>query len=100
MKTLHAVFLVVVLVVAGAIIGMKTWQGLSATTPVPQPTTTGVVATGTGPGTLLLFNRNMGCQCAMKLYAAADSYFDKMDPELAAAFHAQRINADESPDQV
>ena len=42
----------------------------------------------------------MGCVCVLKLYAAADSYFNKMDPELAAAFHARRINADESPDLV
>ncbi len=42
----------------------------------------------------------MGCICVLKLYAAADSYFNKMDPELAAAFHAQRINADESPELV
>lgn len=100
MKTTQAVLLVIVLAAVGAIIGVKTWSGMSATTPTPQPANTAAVAVGGRPGTLLLFNRNMGCQCVMKLYATADSYFNKLDPEVAAAFHAQRINADESPDLV
>lgn len=100
MKILRLVFLIVVLVAAVAIFGVKTWQGASAVTPTPAPAATTPVTVGASPGTLLLFNRNMGCQCVMKLYAAADSYFNKMDPELAAAFYAQRINADESPDLV
>ncbi|HAM45076.1 MAG TPA: hypothetical protein DCM67_08670 [Propionibacteriaceae bacterium] len=100
MKTTQLLLLVIVLAAVGAIIGVKTWSGMSATTPTPQPANTAAVAVGVGPGTLLLFNRNMGCQCVMKLYAAADSYFNKLDPEVAAAFHAQRINADESPELV
>lgn len=100
MKTTQLLLLVIVLAAVGAIIGVKTWSGVAAVTPTPQAANTAAVAVGTGPGTLLLFNRNMGCQCVMKLYAAADSYFNKLDPEVAAAFHAQRINADESPDLV
>ena len=100
MKTTRLVLLVIVLAAVGAIIGVKTWSGVAAVAPTPPAANTAAVAVGTGPGTLLLFNRNMGCQCVMKLYAAADSYFNKLDPEVAAAFHAQRINADESPDLV
>jgi len=100
MKTTQLLLLVIVLAAVGAIIGVKTWQGAPAAIPAPQAAATAVAAIGGRPGTLLLFNRNMGCQCVMKLYAAADSYFNKLDPEVAAAFHAQRINADESPDLV
>lgn len=91
--------LVAVLLIVGAIVGIKSLQSQAAVAPMSSPTLA-AVDMGTSTGTLLLFNRNMGCVCVLKLYAAADSYFNKMDPELAAAFHARRINADESPDLV
>lgn len=99
MKILRLISLIAVLLAVSAMIGVKAWQSKAVAVPVALPTPE-AYNMEESPGTLLLFNRSMGCICVLKLYAAADSYFNKFDPQLAAAFHAQRIDADRSPELV
>ena len=55
-----------------------------------------MAAPGKSAGSLLLFNRQQGCLCAVKLYQEADSLFNKIDPELTRGFDKKRINMEET----
>ena len=98
LKTSHLIVLLAVLMVAGGIVGVKVLRGSAPAGATPMPTESPVAEAQ--HGSLLLFNKSMGCICALKLYAAADKQFDKLDPELAGLFNARRLDAYESEDLV
>ncbi len=54
----------------------------------------------TSVGAVLLFNRNMGCLCAVKMYQTADGQFNKLTARLAPAFYAERIDMEEEASEA
>ena len=89
LKVTNLIVLAVVLVLAGGVVGVKSLFSKAPADADSPPVEDLVVK---APGRVVLFNRDNGCACVLKLYQWADHYFEQIDPELATAFGAQRFN--------